>query len=35
MKNKNQKYRVGDRIFVTHSTASEYAKMRGLEVEKV
>lgn len=35
MKNKNQKYKVGDRIFVTYSTAGEYAKMNGLEVEKV
>lgn len=35
MKNKKQKYRVGDRIFVTYSTAIEYAKMKGLEVEKV
>ena len=35
MKNKNQKYKVGDRIFVTYSTASEYAKMKGLVVESV
>lgn len=32
---KNQKYKVGDRIFATYSTAEEYAKMKGLEVEKV
>lgn len=35
MKNKNQKYKVGDRIFVTYSTAIEYSKMKGLEVETV
>ena len=35
MKNKNQKYKVGDRIFVTYSTASEYAKIKGLVVETV
>lgn len=33
MKDKNQKYKVGDRIFVTYSTAEEYAKMKGLVVE--
>ena len=35
MKNKNQKYKVGDRIFTTYSTAIEFAKMKGLEVEAV
>ena len=35
MKNKNQKYRVGERIFVTYSTAAEYAKIKGLVVETV
>lgn len=35
MKNNNQKYKVGDRIFVTYSTAFEFAKISGLKVEKV
>ena len=35
MKNKNQKYKVGDRIFVTYSTAIEYANSKGLVVETV
>lgn len=35
MKNKNQKYKVGDRIFVTYSTAEEYARIKGLVVESV
>ena len=35
MKNKKQKYKVEDRIFVTYSTAEEYARINGLVVEIV
>ena len=32
-KNKKTKYNVGGRIFVTYSTAIEYARLKGLTVE--
>lgn len=34
-KNKKTKYNVGGRIFVTYSTAVEYARMKGLEVTPI
>lgn len=34
-KYKNTKYNVGGRIFVTYSTAIEYARMKGLEVTSI
>ena len=34
-KYKNTKYNVGGRIFVTYSTAIEYARLNGLEVAPI
>lgn len=35
MKNKNTKFKVGDKIFKTFSTAIEYARIKGLEVKSI
>lgn len=35
MKNKNTKFKVGDKIFKTYSTAIEYARIKGLEVKSI
>jgi hypothetical protein len=35
MKNKKTKYQVGNRIFKTYSTATEFARVKNLEVKPI